>query len=62
MPKPIPIEVQLTFTEVAEYLRIYFEQIEGLKSGPMFYGVDDKGEFNMHFQAVIESKATNNEN
>ena len=61
MSKPIPIEVQLTFNEVAEYLRIYFQQIEGIGSGPMFYGVDDKGEFSMYFKTVIESKAANNE-
>lgn len=51
----IPIEVQLSFNEIAEYLRIYFHQIEGIEAGPMFYSVDDKGDLEVHFKAIIES-------
>ena len=59
MSKPIPIEVQLTFEEVAEYLRIYFKQIEGIEAGPIFYGTDQTGVLDVHFKATIESKAGN---
>ena len=60
MSKPIPVEVQLTFDEVADYLRVYFRQVEKIEPGPMFYSTDESGVLEVHFKATIENKESTN--